>query len=49
MNELYERCRANEIEVEILDQNQLTEIEPNVQGIGALLVKSTGIKLQTDH
>ena len=43
MNELYERCKANEIEVEILDQNQLSEIEPNVQGIGALLVKSTGI------
>jgi len=43
MNELYERCKANEIEVEILDQTQLSEIEPNVQGIGALLVKSTGI------
>ncbi len=43
MNELYERCKSNEIEVEILDQTQLSEIEPNVQGIGALLVKSTGI------
>ena len=43
MNELYERCKSNEIEVEIIDQKQLSEIEPNVQGIGALLVKSTGI------
>jgi len=43
MNELYERCKSNEIEVEILDQTQLSKIEPNVQGIGALLVKSTGI------
>jgi L-2-hydroxyglutarate oxidase len=43
MNELYERCKSNEIEVEILNQKQLSEIEPNVQGIGALLVKSTGI------
>ena len=43
MDELYERCKSNDIGVEVLDQNKLNEIEPNVFGIGALLVKSTGI------
>ena len=43
MHELHERCKANEIDVEVLDQKQLNEVEPNIIGIGALLVKSTGI------
>ena len=43
MQELHERCKANEIGAEVLDQKQLNEIEPNIIGIGALLVKSTGI------
>ena len=43
MHELHERCKANEIGVEVLDQKQLKETEPNIIGIGALLVKSTGI------
>ena len=43
MDELYERCKSNDIGAEVLDQNKLNEIEPNVFGIGALLVKSTGI------
>jgi len=43
MHELHERCKANKIDVEVLDQKQLNEIEPNIIGIGALLVKSTGI------
>ena len=43
MHELHERCKANEIAVEVLDQKQLNEVEPNIIGIGALLVKSTGI------
>ncbi len=43
MGELYENCKFNEIEVEILDQKKLKKLEPNVFGIGALLVKSTGI------
>jgi len=43
MYELHERCKANEIDVEALDQKQLNEVEPNIIGIGALLVKSTGI------
>lgn len=43
MNKLFERCKANNIEAEILNQEKLYEIEPNVFGIGAILVKSTGI------
>jgi len=43
MNDLYQRCKDNEIEAEILDQQQLLETEPNIQGVGAILVKSTGI------
>ena len=43
MNKLFERCKANQIEAEILDQEELHQIEPNIAGIGAILVKSTGI------
>ena len=43
MKELYEQCKSNDIEVEILNEKTLNEIEPNISGIGALLVKSTGI------
>jgi L-2-hydroxyglutarate oxidase len=43
MKELYERCKSNDIEVEILNEKTLNEIEPKISGIGALLVKSTGI------
>ena len=43
MHELHERCKVNEISVKVIDQKQLKEIEPNIIGIGALLVKSTGI------
>ena len=43
MDKLFERCKSNNIEAEILNQEKLHEIEPNVFGIGAILVKSTGI------
>ena len=43
MHELHERSKSNEISVEVLDQKQLNEIEPNIIGISALFVKSTGI------
>ena len=43
MHELHERSKSNEISVEVLDQKQLNEIEPNIMGISALFVKSTGI------
>lgn len=43
MNALYERCHQNGIEVELLDQAQLKLAEPNITGLGAILVKSTSI------
>ncbi len=43
MDKLFDRCKANNIEAEILNQEKLHEIEPNVFGIWAILVKSTGI------
>lgn len=43
MLDLQLRCAHNDIEVELLDQAALKAREPNVVGLGALLVKSTGI------
>ena len=43
MNELFSRCQKNEIEVKLLNKHQLKQIEPNITGLGAILVKSTGI------
>ena len=43
MDKLFDRCKANNIEAETLNQEKLHELEPNVFGIGAILVKSTGI------
>jgi len=43
MEALYQRCQENNIEVELLDKQQLKVREPNITGIGAILVKSTGI------
>ncbi len=43
MRDLLERCRQNEIETEELDQKQLNEMEPNVVGVAATWVPSTGI------
>ncbi len=40
---LYERCHQNQLDVELLDGAQLKEREPNIQGLGAILVKTTGI------
>ncbi|GGK78331.1 L-2-hydroxyglutarate oxidase [Amphritea balenae] len=40
---LYERCHQNQLDVELLDAKQLKEREPNIQGLGAILVKTTGI------
>ena len=37
------RCAANEIPVEELTARQLKLIEPNISGVGAILVPSTGI------
>lgn len=43
MQDLLERCRRNEIPTEVLDQQQLREKEPNIVGLGATWVASTGI------
>ena len=43
MQALVDRCRLNQIEIEELDQKQLNEMEPNVVGVAASWVPSTGI------
>ncbi|MDA0127656.1 L-2-hydroxyglutarate oxidase [Vibrio sp. MarTm2] len=43
MHTLYQRCDENGIEVELLDQAQLSLAEPNITGLGAIYVKSTSI------
>ncbi|MCD6580481.1 MAG: L-2-hydroxyglutarate oxidase [Desulfuromusa sp.] len=43
MEDLLERCRINKIETEVFDQQQLHEFEPNVVGIAATWVPSSGI------
>lgn len=43
MKALVQRCRDNGIFIEELDQAQLKEREPNVKGVGAIFVPSTGI------
>ncbi|MGR5142187.1 L-2-hydroxyglutarate oxidase [Photobacterium sp. DNB23_23_1] len=43
MQALYERCLKNGIEVKLLNQEQLQQQEPNITGLGAILVNATGI------
>lgn len=43
MHALVGRCAENGIEIEVLDQAQLREREPNITGVGAIFVPSTGI------
>lgn len=43
MYSLFERCQLNEIDVELLDAQQLKRQEPNIIGLGAILVKETAI------
>ncbi len=43
MHLLFERCLKNEINIELLDSKQLKRLEPNITGLGALLVKDTAI------
>jgi L-2-hydroxyglutarate oxidase len=43
MDDLYERSRQNTIEVRRVSQGELREREPNIRGLGALFVPSTGI------
>lgn len=43
MQALYERATKNGLDVEWLNADQLRDREPNISGIGGLLVKTTGI------
>jgi (S)-2-hydroxyglutarate dehydrogenase len=43
MEGLISRCRENEIAIEVLSAAQLKDREPNITGMGAILVPSTGI------
>ena len=43
MQALYERCKVNNIEVDLLDVDQLKQAEPNIIGLGAIKVKTTSI------
>lgn len=43
MNALYERALINELDVERIDEAELKRREPNIRGIGAIFLKSTGI------
>ena len=43
MQALITRCRQNEIDIEILGKNQLKIQEPNITGMGAILVKETAV------
>ncbi len=43
MEALYKRCQENQLQVEWLDKQQLAEREPNIKGVGAILVPTTGI------
>lgn len=43
MAELYQRCKDNGIEVDLLDELQLKQAEPNINGLGAIRVQQTAI------
>lgn len=43
MNVLYQRCQENELDVAWLEEDELKQREPNVVGMGAIFVPTTGI------
>jgi (S)-2-hydroxyglutarate dehydrogenase len=43
MDALYERATQNDVEVERIGAQELTRLEPNITGVGALLIPSTAI------
>ncbi|NVK41235.1 MAG: L-2-hydroxyglutarate oxidase [Oceanospirillaceae bacterium] len=43
MMNLVSRCEQNQLEIEVLSQQQLAAREPNIVGVGAIFVPSTGI------
>jgi len=40
---LFERARINGLDVELVDATTLHKLEPNITGVGAILLKTTGI------
>jgi L-2-hydroxyglutarate oxidase len=48
MEALYERSKQNTIEVQRVSEGELKEREPNIRGLGALFVPSTGIVSYTE-
>lgn len=43
MKALFERCKENELDVEMLNPEQLKQREPNIVGLGGFFVKDTAI------
>ena len=43
MQALIGRCAENQLPIEVLDADQLKSREPNITGVGAIFVPSTGI------
>ena len=43
MYDLYARCQRNGVAVELLDKDALLQREPDIQGLGAIAVKTTSI------
>ena len=43
MRQLYERAKINRLSPQWLNSGQLTSTEPNIRGLGAFLVRTTGI------
>ncbi|NVK74431.1 MAG: L-2-hydroxyglutarate oxidase [Oceanospirillaceae bacterium] len=43
MKALFERCKENELDVEMLNAEQLKQREPNIVGLGGFFVKDTAI------
>jgi len=43
MQTLYERCSENQVNVQWLDQAELNQREPNINGLGAIYIADTGM------
>ena len=43
MQDLWQRCQENEINAEWIKADKLRDLEPNIAGLGAIHVKTTGI------
>ena len=43
MHALFERSKKNHVDCELISSQQLHELEPNINGLGAIIVSDTGI------